>query len=346
MNTMLADLFLWGAAFLLILMLAVGKKSVSGNIAGCAGWIVFAVYWLALLPGYISSGDYTNSFLVIIASGMCLISAHAFFTLFRKMQDPDDPDLADDSDDPDENPGELDEIIDSVKDMNIGTINENFNRFAGTVTQKADSPKPISSYSETTEADFRKTIRDLSMLVVVICILYFPFRSIESVGNALISSVTAETMTVLEILGTDAVRTAFDSVDLNGYGVRIILACTAIESISVLAGLIISVRAPTLRKVAALIVTVPVVYAANICRNVFVILAYGNMWFGPDSFIIAHHYIAKIGSITVLILIAVCLFRYIPEIMDMIMRIYEFYMGYIRAIAAKTGMIRDKKQKT
>ncbi|MBO4302249.1 archaeosortase A [Methanosarcinaceae archaeon] len=296
---MLSDLFLCGAALFLILMLAAGKKSAYGNMAGCAGWIIFAVYWLVLFPGYFSVGDYTNSLLVIVASVLCLIAAHAFFILFRKL-------------------------------------------FRKSMSSDA-SGSPDDNSEGTAVTGFGQTVREFSMLVVVICILYFPFRLIEPVGNALISSVTSETLAVLEFLGTGAVRTAFDSIELNGYGVRIILACTAIEAISVIAGLIIAARAPILRKAAALIICVPVVYGANICRNVFVILAYGNMWFGPDSFVIAHHYIAKLGSIIVLIITAVCLFRYIPGIMDMIMRIYDFYMGCFRAIAGKAGLIRNKK---
>ena len=50
--------------------------------------------------------------------------------------------------------------------------------------------------------------------------------------------------------------------------------------------------------------SVPVIYILNIIRDAFVIVAYGYQWFGPSSFEIAHHTIAKIGSGIALFVIA------------------------------------------
>ena len=61
-------------------------------------------------------------------------------------------------------------------------------------------------------------------------------------------------------------------ITLNGHTVKIILACTAIESIALFMGLIGAVRAPYNRLTRAFIVSVPVIYVLNLIRNFFVIL--------------------------------------------------------------------------
>lgn len=177
---------------------------------------------------------------------------------------------------------------------------------------------------------------DLSAFVVVICLLYFPFRMFDTVGNALISAVAGETVYVLKLLGFEVVREAFDLISYNGCTVRVILACTAIESIAAVAGLILAARAPAAKKIVALSAAVPVIYILNILRNVFVIAAYGDMWFGPNSFEIAHNYIAKAGSIAALFVMAFLLFRFMPALSDMIARICGAFVSEVRAMLKKT----------
>jgi archaeosortase A len=105
---------------------------------------------------------------------------------------------------------------------------------------------------------------------------------------------------------------------LNGRSVEIILACTAIESIALFAGVIISVRASLHRKIAALAVSTFAIYSLNIIRNAFVMAAYGESWFGDDSFAVAHNIIAKAGSIVALLAIAYLVFALLPELLSVI----------------------------
>ncbi|MDQ1275411.1 MAG: archaeosortase, partial [Euryarchaeota archaeon] len=67
-------------------------------------------------------------------------------------------------------------------------------------------------------------------------------------------------------------------------------------SIALLMGFIGAVRAPYNLLATAFIVSVPVIYVLNLIRNIFVVVACGEQWFGADSFMIAHNYISKAGS--------------------------------------------------
>ena len=102
---------------------------------------------------------------------------------------------------------------------------------------------------------------------------------------------------------------------MNGRSVEIILACTAIESIALFAGVILSVQAPLGRRLAALAASTISIYLLNIVRNGFVLMAYGWSWFGSDSFDIAHNIIAKAGSTGALLAISYLVFLLLPELL-------------------------------
>ncbi|OPY47268.1 MAG: Transmembrane exosortase (Exosortase_EpsH) [Methanosaeta sp. PtaU1.Bin016] len=96
---------------------------------------------------------------------------------------------------------------------------------------------------------------------------------------------------------------------------EIILACTAIESMALFAGIILSVEAPAGRRITALSISTSTIFALNIVRNSFVLMAYGYGWFGPDSFNIAHNVIAKAGSTLALLAISYLVFLLLPELL-------------------------------
>ncbi|KXS44443.1 MAG: exosortase EpsH-like protein [Methanolobus sp. T82-4] len=149
-------------------------------------------------------------------------------------------------------------------------------------------------------------------------LFYFPFAQMESLNVWIIGLVTDNVLWTLHLLDMPAELTAWNKIGLNGYTVEIILACTAIESIALFIGLIISVDAPWKKHLKAFLVSVPVIYGLNIIRDVFVIAAYGYQWFGPNSFEIAHHTIGKIGSGIALFAIAYVVMRILPELIELI----------------------------
>jgi archaeosortase A (PGF-CTERM-specific) len=148
--------------------------------------------------------------------------------------------------------------------------------------------------------------------------VYFPFAEFVMLKTWLIGHTTLLTALLLESFGIPILITSWNVMMLNNHSVEIILACTAIESIALFIGVILSVRAPIRRKFWALMVSVPVIYSLNLVRNAFVLVAYGQQWFGEGSFFIAHNVIAKIGSTLVLFLIAYLVLLLLPELLDLI----------------------------
>jgi archaeosortase A (PGF-CTERM-specific) len=149
-------------------------------------------------------------------------------------------------------------------------------------------------------------------------LVYFPFANFTSLNTWIIGEVTSQVLWVLQYFKIPAYLKAWNMITLNGYTVEIILACTAIESIALFMGLIGAVRAPLSRLAMAFIASVPVIYVLNLIRDIFVVVAYGGQWFGPDSFVIAHNYIAKAGSGVALFAISYIVLRILPELLGMI----------------------------
>jgi archaeosortase A (PGF-CTERM-specific) len=162
--------------------------------------------------------------------------------------------------------------------------------------------------------------RWVSFAVAVGGLVYFPFAQFSLLGDWLIGRTAYLTTSLLGTLGVPAILTGAgaNTISLNGHSVEIILACTAIESMALFAGVILSVKAPLRRKLIALMISVPVIYVLNLFRNVFVVLAYGDQWFGPESFYLAHNVIAKAGSTVALFLIAYGVLMLLPELLEAI----------------------------
>lgn len=175
--------------------------------------------------------------------------------------------------------------------------------------------------------DYRESFFLLTRVTAIACIFYFPFAEVPMLHDALISlnthCITDAGRTVF------GVRMALDDpyIYLNDHRVRLILGCTAIESMALFTGVILGVKAPLERKAAAFLVSIPVIFVLNILRNIFVITAYGYGWFdgwlGLDSFYVAHNILAKIGSTIALIIIAYAILKILPEVLDMIERLWD-----------------------
>ena len=149
-------------------------------------------------------------------------------------------------------------------------------------------------------------------------IIYFPFAEVQSLQVGLIGFTTQITAQTLQILSVPVIMESWNIMSLNGRSVEIILACTAIESIALFAGVILSVQAPLGRKMAALAASTFSIYLLNIVRNGFVLMAYGWSWFGEGSFDIAHNIIAKAGSTIALLAISYLVFMLLPELLSTI----------------------------
>ncbi|MFB3765879.1 MAG: archaeosortase A [Methanotrichaceae archaeon] len=149
-------------------------------------------------------------------------------------------------------------------------------------------------------------------------IIYFPFAELEPLRSWLIGHTTMITASLLQAFSIPVSVEGWNILTLNGRSVEIILACTAIESIALFTGVIISVNAPVTRKLIALVSSVLAIYILNVFRNAFVLMAYGWDWFGNDSFYVAHNIIAKFGSIIALLTVAYLVFMLLPELLTLI----------------------------
>ncbi len=158
---------------------------------------------------------------------------------------------------------------------------------------------------------------------------YYPFAEIDVLNTFLIAAVAEQVVYILQAINMPADLIGWDQIGINGYKITIILACTAIESIAIFLGLIFCVRASVKRTAIAFAVSVPVIYILNLVRNVFVVIAYGYQWFGENSFQIAHHYIAKIGSGIALFVIAYAVLLTLPELLDAIDRLFAILRVYV-----------------
>ncbi len=149
-------------------------------------------------------------------------------------------------------------------------------------------------------------------------IIYYPFAELEPLRFWLIEHTTTITAALLQAFSIPVSLNGWNVLVLNGRSVEIILACTAIESIALFTGVIVSVNAPMKRKAMALSASIITIYILNIFRNAFVIMAYGWSWFGDDSFYVAHNVIAKLGSMIALLSVAYIVFLLLPELLTLI----------------------------
>ncbi len=95
--------------------------------------------------------------------------------------------------------------------------------------------------------------------------------------------------------------------------IRIILACTAIQSILIAFGVVMASRSHLRNKEKALLLNIPTIYLLNLVRNAGVIyLTYYNI----TDFETAHNYIGKGGSLIALIILLFITFEIMPELYD------------------------------
>ncbi len=162
-----------------------------------------------------------------------------------------------------------------------------------------------------------EVMQEITTFSALACAVYFPFAFIPVLNTAIIEK-TAELSVLLgNTLGFPMMLNG-SIIELNGRSVEIILACTAIESMSLFAGATLGIKAEFSRKLKAFLISVPVIYVLNLFRNVFVVASYAYSWFGENSFYIAHNVVSKFLSTLALIAIAYVVFRILPELAELI----------------------------
>ena len=102
--------------------------------------------------------------------------------------------------------------------------------------------------------------------------------------------------------------------------IRIVLACTAIQSMFIAAGVILASHGKRGAKIRALALDISAIYLLNLVRNAGVIYL---TYYGITSFEVAHNEIGKGGSLIALIILLFITFDMIPELYDDIYSLTE-----------------------
>jgi archaeosortase A (PGF-CTERM-specific) len=214
---------------------------------------------------------------------------------------------------------------------------------------------PLSLLVAKTLYEGRDSLFTLSRAIAVMGLVYAPFVMIMPLREQLVLIVTDQTkwamslvghnpplVTELSEVGVDreiqGKENAFENTFVffrDGGGTitySIIIACTGLGSMAVMIGLISAVRAPVRRKLRALAIAVPIIYALNLVRNVMIAVTFGNQYmhvfpdltmtvFGLDndlmvSYIWIDRIIAQSLSVVAMVLIFWLVLRELPEVIQ------------------------------
>lgn len=185
-----------------------------------------------------------------------------------------------------------------------------------------------------------KSLRFAAGAVFLASIVWYAFLKVEFLAEWIIETVAGHTVWMLQLFGQDVAitedgRTGFTSAifypEFAGRTVIIILACTAIQSMMIFVAAALAVdKADWSRRFAVIGVTVPIVYILNLMRNTIIIFLWETRWLelrlgiGSDAaFGIAHNWIGKFGSLIALVLIAMFVFRVLPEVVQAVVGLLD-----------------------
>jgi archaeosortase A (PGF-CTERM-specific) len=144
----------------------------------------------------------------------------------------------------------------------------------------------------------RTSLFVLSRAVAAMGIVYLPFETIPAVTlfgvhlpapkGVLMETVAAQTGFLVNALGYHPELVVGEQGFLNTFRfyegthrleVSVVLACTGLGSMAIFAGLIAAVKAPLRRKLRALAIAIPIIYALNLARTTFITIAFGKQYF-------------------------------------------------------------------
>lgn len=161
-------------------------------------------------------------------------------------------------------------------------------------------------------------------------LLYFAVDRVPILAGSLIKAVAENTVGVLNALGHSYstgptifpnsslwYRTTSEEIYVDilpqSSGIKIVLACTALQAIAVDLSFILGTQAAGKRKGIALLATLPPIYVVNILRNALIIYLFDVR---SVSFEMAHGFIGKLVSAFTLVVLVIVVFEILPELYD------------------------------
>ncbi len=200
----------------------------------------------------------------------------------------------------------------------------------------------------------RDSLFVLTRSVAVMGLIFLPFEALAVLRRPLIEAVTAHTAFLIDLLGVD--YTVVGGLEHDGLGIpaksrpynstfvfyheghplfyTVVIACTGVGSMAVIGGLIAAVGAPLDRKLRAFAASIPVIYALNLVRNVFIAVGFGTQRFHvfPElvmtafaddtavmvSYYVADRVIAQSMSVVALVGITWVVVHQLPELLTVV----------------------------
>ncbi|SFF97523.1 archaeosortase A, PGF-CTERM-specific [Halopelagius inordinatus] len=199
----------------------------------------------------------------------------------------------------------------------------------------------------------RTTLFVLSRAVAVMGAVYLPFETIPAFAlfgfdvpaprGVLMETVAAQTGFLVNALGYHPEVIVGEEGFLNTFlfydgdhrlKVSVVLACTGLGSMTIFAGLIAAVKAPLRRKIRALAIALPIIYALNLLRTTFITIAFGKQYFqffvdeilllfgSSDpymvSFFISDRIISQLLAVVALVGVTYLVVRELPELLTVV----------------------------
>jgi len=152
-------------------------------------------------------------------------------------------------------------------------------------------------------------------------LIYFLFE-LTPLASWLIEVVAAQSAMLLSLATGENVVLNGPFLSYKLAHIRIIFACTAVQSMVIFIGMMLPLPNVTWkRKTIGLLITVIPVYLLNLVRNALITYLVGIN--GQDFFGIAHNYIGKGGSLIALIILLFIVIRVVPEVFDHILALTD-----------------------
>jgi archaeosortase A (PGF-CTERM-specific) len=220
---------------------------------------------------------------------------------------------------------------------------------------------PLSVYVGYVLAKGRDSLFVLSRAVAIMGLVYVPVIMLDPLRQPLVEAVTVQTELLINALGFhpevvdgltvqgldgetyrisekqypyESTFVFFGEADPLPITYTIATACTGIGSMAIFAGLVGAVPAPLGRKLRAFAVSLPVIYALNLVRNVFIAITFGTQMTHvfPDaviglfsleseymvSYMVSDRILAQGGSVVALVVITWFVVRQLPEVLVVI----------------------------
>lgn len=201
----------------------------------------------------------------------------------------------------------------------------------------------------------RDSLFVLSRAVAVMGLIYLPFETIPAITlwgvhvpaprQMLIETVAAQTGALMSALGYELTMVpgseygymnTFRNTTETGHVIQftVVLACTGLGSMAIFGGLIAAVRAPLRRKLRALAIAIPIIYALNLLRTTFIGIVFTQQlmqWqvdtvlflFGASdpytvSFLLSDRVISQTLAVVALVGITFLIVRELPELLTVV----------------------------